>query len=363
MSTTKKLRIKCKSDVSRGWCFTWNNPTYVTKGILDALMLKDSTEKMVFQLEIGESQTPHYQGYCYFKNVQNLRSLKLVSSNIHWEIAKGDSAANFTYCTKEEGRLDGPWVKGKFTTERQRVDLDEVRDYILDLNNEITDFILLQKFVNVMAHYPSFINCNKKVRLELIAKERLGIPKLCEVYYGPTGTGKTTFVRDLCKQLKWELYIVTTGSGSKGSQWFDGYWGQQAVLFDDFYGWIQYHALLELLHEHPYEVQVKGGFVKWCPLAVFFTSNKHPKLWYPNLDNVDALKRRIYFIDYMPSVLVSENCTQWADERESIPPPTTPKSPLRLRASNEPIPVDDWPLDMPNDLLTTESIPYREWND
>lgn len=79
-----------------------------------------------------------------------------------------------------------------------------------------------------------------------------------------------------------------------GSEWFDGYTGQNIVLFDDFdSGQCSYRLLLKLLDRYPLSVQVKGGCVNWRPRIVYITSNRDPSMWYTEEPNIDALLRRI----------------------------------------------------------------------
>lgn len=94
---------------SRGWCFTINNPRINH----EAYLAYDCTY-MVFQKERGEAGTEHYQGYIYFRNARSLAGIKTdaIFATAHLEAARGTPAANHAYCTKEEGRIDGPWVKG-----------------------------------------------------------------------------------------------------------------------------------------------------------------------------------------------------------------------------------------------------------
>ncbi|HUD05857.1 MAG TPA: hypothetical protein VMR18_03020 [Candidatus Saccharimonadales bacterium] len=93
------------------WFFTYNNPKHPEAkdeliGIFTACC-----KCFGFQLEEGDSKTPHYQGNVTLLN-QTATPSKLVGDKhkgIHWERTKNVAAAK-NYCGKPEGRLDGPWV-------------------------------------------------------------------------------------------------------------------------------------------------------------------------------------------------------------------------------------------------------------
>nr|WAE42321.1 MAG: replication associated protein [Cressdnaviricota sp.] len=84
---------------SRRWCYTLNNYTVEE---FDTLTHTFSKEKYsILGKEIGESGTPHLQGYVEFKNARTLNSLKKINSRIHWEKAKGTKLDNIAYCSKD----------------------------------------------------------------------------------------------------------------------------------------------------------------------------------------------------------------------------------------------------------------------
>lgn len=106
-----------------------------------------------------------------------------------------------------------------------------------------------------------------------------------KVYFGATGTGKSRKAHEE-DQITW-----THG----GDRWFDGYQGQEVVLFDDFAGvtsGITFRKLLQLTDRYPLTVPIKGGFVNWRPRVIIFTTNLHPREWFP-LEDYSPLERRI----------------------------------------------------------------------
>lgn len=125
--------------------------------------------------------------------------------------------------------------------------------------------------------------------LSLLAKRRTPdiAPKI-EIYWGDSGTGKTKkAVTD-----NPNAYILTKPNGNN-CIWFDGYEGQDTIIFDEFYGWVQYDLLLRILDRYPLKLQVKGGFVECSATKFIFTSNKQWTDWYPNIEDKSALERRI----------------------------------------------------------------------
>lgn len=99
-----------KSPRARIWCFTWNNYDEISRSHLSQYF-DERDVKYVFQAEIGEQGTPHFQGVVQFANQKTLSALKVISPKIHWEVCR-DLKTSIKYCSKEEGRVDGPWFKG-----------------------------------------------------------------------------------------------------------------------------------------------------------------------------------------------------------------------------------------------------------
>ena len=108
------------------------------------------------------------------------------------------------------------------------------------------------------------------------------------VLVGPTGCGKSRFCREQFPNAYWK---------PPGEKWFDGYEGQDAVVLDDFYGWIPFHLLLRLADRYPMLVETKGGSSKFVARTLVITSNKPMEEWYREEVRVRydfrALERRV----------------------------------------------------------------------
>jgi hypothetical protein len=87
--------------VSQGkkWCFTYNNYPDDALEIMERNFKLHELEYIV-GVEVGESGTPHLQGFIEAK--KRLRPDQLgLSRKIHWEKAKGSLKQNVAYCSKD----------------------------------------------------------------------------------------------------------------------------------------------------------------------------------------------------------------------------------------------------------------------
>lgn len=109
------------------------------------------------------------------------------------------------------------------------------------------------------------------------------------ILWGPSGTGKT---RESVEKNP-GAYIVSKPAGGDKKVWWDGYRGQSTVIIDEFYGWIPYDLLLRILDRYPLRVEYKGGSTHLSATNFWITSNKPWEEWYPNIDDISALRRRI----------------------------------------------------------------------
>lgn len=140
----------------------------------------------------------------------------------------------------------------------------------------------------------------RDLRFTLSAKAaRAGFRKLVvSVKYGTAGAGKTRSVYDADGyESVFKLDRSPTGV------WFDGYEGESTLLIDDFYGWIPYSMLLNILDGYPLRLPIKGGSSWACWTKVYFTCNDPPATWY-KVGMTGALARRI------------NTCTQYIDGKE-----------------------------------------------
>ena len=116
---------------ARPFAFTLNNYNDEHIELLSYFAESDVCRYMVYQREVGDSGTPHLQGYLELEKPKTLTACKtsIGISTIHLEFARNRVAAR-NYCFKEESRLPGtePTEFGTFrdTGAGRRTDLDLV---------------------------------------------------------------------------------------------------------------------------------------------------------------------------------------------------------------------------------------------
>lgn len=275
--------------IAKNWCFTWNNPTATRTEVRE--LLQPHAAYYIWQGEVGENGTHHYQGYIQFTKRKTLTALKKIIPKAHWEIARGTWQQNKTYCSKEP-RVSGPEEYGVPVTQGQRIDLEQFRDAILDGKEDLE---LVMEYPRECAQYNRFIQF---VRTAKNAARTEKPTVIC--YWGPSGTGKTK--RSFDFRGRDGTYVVSKPDSGR-PLWWDGYnpTKHTAIIIDDFYGWLPWSYLLQLLDRYPFQVEIKGGKTQFNSANIFITSNTEPKTWYKNIPNDDMtpLLRRIDEIKYL----------------------------------------------------------------
>lgn len=265
---------------SRRWCWTLNNPTEEEEKNIQTLTTGVTTVSyLTYGKEKGESGTPHFQGYLELSKKLRLGGVKKLPGLVraHWETALGTQEQAIAYCNKEDGEK---YVSG---TPMKTVGVNlKTRDLMIsDLMEGATPNEIALKYPSLWLIYHRGL-CDLFMRLQNV-KPREEKTK-CKVYIGRTGTGKSRRAHEHDK-IAW-----THG----GDRWFDGYSGQEFILFDDFDGiksGITYRKLLQLLDRYQLSVPIKGAFVNWKPSVVVITTNIEINDWYPGEDPAPLWRR------------------------------------------------------------------------
>lgn len=258
---------------ARNWFFTWNNPGDDARAVVDGV----DCRFCIYQLEQGESGTPHFQGLFVFNNARRLSALKDIAVAIHWEPCRNLRAA-IKYCSKEEGRLDGPWERGDRPEQGKRTDLLEVGSDIVSGRKRVADIAIDRPDL--------FIKYHRGLQLlEQRVTTRRTWQMEVMVYHGTTGSGKT---RTAFEEAGDDAYWKPKG------EWWDGYSGHENVIIDEFAHDVPITTLLRWLDRYPLQVPIKGGFAEFAAKRVWITSNIDPDDWYPDArdEHRAALRRR-----------------------------------------------------------------------
>ncbi len=263
----------------RHWCLTVNNPSND-----DRVLFNDYTDVRyaIWQLEVGDSGTPHYQAYVEFKKAMTLHACARLHPAGHWEPRRGTREGAREYCRKEESRTAGPWEHGRWETDQgRRTDITEVKRKI---DEGMDERQLWEEHTGHMLRYAKSWDRYKNLKLEP-RHEKTQV----RVYYGQTGAGKSYYVNELAGPTAFWL----TAPKAKDEVWWDGYAGQEDVVIDEFYGWLRWNQLLRLLDAYPLTVPVKGGMVQFCAKRIWITSNRPPWEWYKDDFDYETLERRL----------------------------------------------------------------------
>lgn len=272
------------------WCFTENDPLSIT-GLLECFQghesFNDGISYIMGQVEVGEKGRAHFQGYCEMKKKQRISTMKKkVSPTAHFERRKGTQSEAIVYCRKEKGRVDGPYEYGTKTlvTPRQRTDLLKIKKMLDAGQTPATIAKGDDHFATVIRNYKAFEWYMRSVCLKNPIRQG-STPVKVILLIGETATGKTRHVIENFDGAYWK---------PSQTKWWDGYQGEDTVIFDDFNsGWFTWDLLMRVTDRGPVKVETKFGYVDFCAVTMLFTSNTHPLYWYKNMaGKYPSLSRR-----------------------------------------------------------------------
>lgn len=264
---------------SRAWTWTLNN--YTPNERDDIHHIEDGKIRyLIYGIEVGESGTPHLQGYLELTSPQRMSAMKKLPGlgRAHFEVRRGTRDQARTYCMKDGEYFEsGDWAAGGQGTRNDlRGMIEKIKanptNTIEHMESDPLTYSKHQRFIE------KYIQVLEKESTKDFRKVEV------EVLHGAAGVGKTKAAHDADPNI----FTVNTDEAFP----FDGYNGEKTILLDDFYGGIKYHNLLRILDGHQLRVNIKGGsrYAQWT--KVFITSNVGPSEWYKS-GLTPALKRRL----------------------------------------------------------------------
>lgn len=253
----------------RNWCFTsyeeWLNPvkySYIVVG--------DET--------CPTTKKKHLQGYVEFTEgiCKTQVQARIGDPKAHCEPREGTAQQAANYCKKEKILFE----HGIMTNQGARTDLQLIKDEMLNGRGDIRD--MLEK--DMLNNFQQLSFAEKLVKYR--RKTERDLPEIFW-WFGATGTKKTYSV--YLKEGYDNLHRM-----EPTYEWYDGYVGQDAVLFDDFRGNITLSLILQLTDRYPLSVKVKGGFADWRPKRIYITSSRSPEECYKGCtEDIGQLFRRL----------------------------------------------------------------------
>lgn len=221
---------------------------------------------LIYQEEIGESGTHHFQGY--IEMPKSVRFTHFGMHGAHFEKAHGSAEECKKYCSKEETRVDGPYEFGTISRgQGSRADIIALRDAVKvgktkrEIFEDDSLTVAATKFSRGMEDmFQAFATPVSRENIRVV------------FHYGPPGTGKT-----FCCHHPDAYYFDGNSNG-----FWNGYKGQDTLILDEFSGrTLPPLELQRVCDMYPLMINVKGGsmpckvcilmlFIVRLPLTLFF---------------------------------------------------------------------------------------------
>lgn len=201
------------------WCYTLNNPSEDESLHIQQLGSSHGIVYHIFGREVGESGTPHLQGFVIFGTRKSLACVKsIISARLHLETTRATNQAASDYCKK-----DGDYVVyGTMPVDSRgnRSDWDSFKQWVVSLNRVPTDLEIAGQFPSLYARYSN--------ACFTIASSALPRPQLV-----PDGSTLRPWQRDLHDLLADDcdddrtIQFFIDENGNSGKSWFCRYMLQE----------------------------------------------------------------------------------------------------------------------------------------
>lgn len=236
----------------------------------------------------------HFQGYIETFKIKSMTFMKnkLNDNKTHWEIAKGSRYQNIQYCSKEKDTDHGEYYEMDYLRYKEELLREDVKRERLRFFNDARNLSIKE----LEEYYPNtMFNSRGKVmewRMFQDDKKIYNGELSIKNYwiYGPTGVGKSRWVRDQNMSL-YEKNI---------NKWWNGYDKQQIVVLEDFpigdKGKIMFDFVKVWADRYPFIGECKNGHMRINPIDYYLiiTANHSISETFEGLPKVDidALRRR-----------------------------------------------------------------------
>lgn len=293
VNTGKTLKIKKnKFHISAKSFFLTYPKCDLEKAAAQALLLDkllDAVQYLCVAQEYHEDGDRHLHVLLILKEKKNVYNEKYFDLNeYHGNYQSTKSTDNVrTYITKTDVH---PLEMGEYLSNKQSAVQKRAMDNKVMLNKSMKE--LIDEGVISLHNYALIKNAKEGYKLDSkVVPEYM--PKTCIWLYGPTGIGKSRYVRD---NYKGQFF------NKPMNKWWDGYTGETCVLIDDFdlKGEVLGHYLKIWGDCYSFNSEVKGGTIKPVFDTLIITSQYTPTdIWVRNPDMakndielVKAIERR-----------------------------------------------------------------------
>lgn len=244
----------------KSYVFTLNNYTEDEYTTIQG-NLRDEATYAVIGREIGESGTPHLQGYVLFRKSYRFETIKhRFFPRAHIEVASGSPDVNLKYCSKDGDYIE---IGSKPRSKRTR---DELASYFSESLESGNDGMV--QFSNEHPGVFMFSGYSMLRNYQLL-KRPIERPDInVKWFYGEPGTGKSR-----------RAHALLPGAYIKEprTKWWNGYMFEKDVIIDDFGpNGIDINHLLRWFDRYKCLVENKGGMVALYAVNFIVTSNFHP---------------------------------------------------------------------------------------
>lgn len=278
---------KEKNERSRKWLITINNPAdhaFTHEAIRLILENWKGLRYWCMCDEIGgHTQTYHTHLFIWGKNPIYFSNVKDKFKVAHIDKCKGSAQDNYDYIRKE-GKYTGTEKEttnlrntfeesGELPHENQGERNDLYAPYDM-IKSGMDNYDILEENPHYMAHLDKVERCRQILK----EKEYRNIFRKMEnqYWFGKTGAGKTRTVME--RYGYGNVYRVTDYQHP-----FDGYSGQDVIVFEEFNGNIPFSQMLTLLDGYPLELPCRYNNKIACYTKVFILSNLPLEKQYPNI--------------------------------------------------------------------------------
>lgn len=306
-------------DRYRKWLFTFNNPLehgWSREHLIEQI---NKTKKLVYWCmgeEIGEEETPHIHLFLYHENGVYFETMQKRFYGAHIDIVNGSCVDNRNYVFKDGEKFNKNPETGEYKYVDKRGKLHKGIHY--DNTNEESgecptetqgtrnDLHLLYNLIKsgmsnyeILEYNPQYMDKLEKIdRTRKICVEEVYRDKWREVettyIWGVTGSGKTRSVMDAYGYRN--VYRVTDYTHP-----FDGYDGQDIVLFEEFRSSLKVEHMLKYLDGYPVELPSRYNNKVACFTKVFICTNIDLRHQYRDIqtdcpETWNAFLRRIRYV-------------------------------------------------------------------